>query len=66
MTTQKQAERQEYRNHKSGRYSKVKPCEFCGKSAGVDYYSLPNCNETGIGVVVCEKCAADREGVANG
>jgi hypothetical protein len=33
-------------------------CELCGQFVEeADYYSLPNCNETGIGVCVCETCS---------
>ena len=52
--TEKQIERQRHRS--GGRYATVNPCEVCHKSAGVDYYSLPNCNETGEGLVLCRSC----------
>ena len=54
--TELQIERQEERYRVKGKYSKVNPCEDCGKSAGVNYYSLPNCNSTGKGVILCKKC----------
>ena len=40
-----------------GRYAKVNPCEICKKSAGVEYYSHPDCNTNGLFVCLCEKCA---------
>lgn len=33
----KQRERQHHRNN--GKYAKVNPCQGCGKSAGVEYFS---------------------------
>lgn len=32
-------------------------CERCGKPTGGDYYSAPNCNETGVDVCLCQECA---------
>lgn len=42
---------------KTGQFDKLNPCEKCGKSAGEDYYSDDRCNRTGVGVVLCRKCA---------
>jgi len=58
METWKQRERQEARSA-NGKYVKLNPCEKCGKSAGADYYSLPDCNETGEGVCLCKKCGIE-------
>ena len=55
--TENQQERQKHRSS-TGRYNVVNPCEVGGKSAGVDYFSLEDCNETGFGVMLCVKCAA--------
>lgn len=35
----KQRERQGYRSERTGRYAEVNPCDLCGRSVGVDYYS---------------------------
>ena len=43
------------RRGKGGRYAKFCSCEFCGKPAGWNYQSLANCNESGVGVVVCNR-----------
>ena len=56
MKTEKQKERQKYREN--GRYAKVNPCYVCGKSAGVDYCSHPD-TDGAIGdelLCLCEKC----------
>ncbi len=37
----------------AGRYAKMNRCEWCGKSLGVDYASLPNAGTTGLGLVLC-------------
>jgi hypothetical protein len=56
--TAAQRERQDHRK-KGGQYAKVNPCECCGKSAGVNYYSDDRCNgPTGLGLVLCSKCAS--------
>jgi len=52
--TDAQRQRQHYRSR--GRYSKVNPCEVCGRSAGDSYCSLPDCNSTGFGVCLCDRC----------
>lgn len=57
-------ERQGEEHRKSGRYARVNPCQRCGKSAGVDYYSVL-CDQTdSLGnewhdsaICVCQKCA---------
>jgi hypothetical protein len=56
--TAAQVERQRSRDDATGRYTEHIRCEFCGKNAGPDYYSLPDCNETGRGVTLCKRCAA--------
>lgn len=34
-------------------------CELCGEFVrDMDYFSLPDCNETGFGVCICPKCNA--------
>lgn len=50
----KQAVRQNTRS--SGRYSKLNPCECCGKSAGANYYSDDRCNRLLVGLVLCGTC----------
>ncbi len=60
MTSQ-QVQYQREVTRSSGKYQKVNPCEICGKSSGVDYYSLSDCNETGKGLVTCRKCAEKYE-----
>lgn len=52
--TAKQISRQ--RTRKDGRYSTMNACEYCGKGCGAEYYSAANCNETGKGLVLHEKC----------
>lgn len=54
-----QRERQASEHRTDGRYAKVNPCEACGKSAGVDYFSNPHtCNLDGnVGLVLCKTCA---------
>lgn len=44
---------------KNGRYKKMNPCEVCDKGLGdYSYYSDPRtCNVSGIGLVLCSKCA---------
>jgi hypothetical protein len=54
--TWKQAERQ--RTRVAGRYSKLNPCELCGKSAGADYFSAADVDANGgVGLILCAKCA---------
>lgn len=55
-----QAQRQDYRE--GGRYSKVNPCQACGKSAGVEYYSHPLTDTGGwddIAICLCKRCAKE-------
>lgn len=62
--TAAQANRQESRNRKTGKYSKFNPCELCGKSAGYNYCSLPWLDTPpfyGKGICMCEKCCAKLE-----
>lgn len=37
----------------NGRYQEMNKCEFCGRPLGADYASLPDCNKTGLGLVLC-------------
>lgn len=56
---QKERQKKEFRN--KGKYAKVNPCQCCGKSAGVDYYSHPLTDSEGwsdTALVLCKKCAA--------
>lgn len=53
--TWQQAERQSTRTP-SGKYAQMTRCEECGRPTGANYYSLPDCNETGKGLVLCKKC----------
>ena len=60
--TYPQAVRQRTRSRDTGRYSKLNPCEICGKSAGVEYFSHPLCNEMrGDGLVLCRRCCGKTE-----
>jgi len=55
---QKERQKKEFRD--KGKYAKVNPCQCCGKSAGVDYFSHPLTDSKGWGcnaLVLCEKCA---------
>lgn len=60
MRSWKQKERQSDRHRENGKYAKVNPCQGCGKSAGVDYYSHP-LTDTGewndAAICLCKKCA---------
>lgn len=55
-----QRQRQEVQYRDNGKYAKVNPCQGCGKSAGIDYYSHPL---TDVGewndnaICLCKKCA---------
>ena len=67
MKTYKQMARQSTEFRKNGKYAKMNPCEICGGSCGAVYYSAENCNETGINVCLCQKCAKiifEKEGCA--
>lgn len=55
MTTEAKAKRQDARGT-SGRYVK-NPCECCSGPAPMNYFSDPRCNSTGLGVVLCKRCA---------
>lgn len=57
-----QRERQTFRGRKTGKYEKVNPCQLCGRSAGMNYYSDDRCDSIpGFGgdvcLVLCGKCA---------
>ena len=41
----------------AGQYTKLNPCEGCGKSAGASHYSDERCNTLGKGLVLCQRCA---------
>lgn len=61
MRTRKQIERQDDRHRENGKYAKVNPCQGCGKSAGMDYFSHP-LTDTGDdwhdnAICLCKKCA---------
>ena len=62
MTPRQQA-RQRHRN--SGRYAKVFPCYVCGISAGEDYESHPDTDNTINDelLCLCSKCAAKLRGL---
>ena len=58
MRTPAQKERQDHRSN--GKYAKVNPCQCCGKSAGVNYYShrLTDTGDWGDrALTLCKKCA---------
>lgn len=63
MITPKQAMRQFHRE-KNGKYARVNPCNSCGQSAGVDYYSDRR-TDTGrfndIALVLCQRCCEHGE-----
>jgi len=45
------------RNTRTERYENYPRCENCGKPVAPDkYYSLEDCNETGIGVILHKEC----------
>ncbi len=48
-----------------GRFSITNRCEMCGKSAGVDYFSDPRCNDFGCGVCLCESCVGKADGMTD-
>lgn len=61
--TAAQSERQaaEHRSP-TGTYAVTNPCEGCGKSAGVNYYSDSRCDLLGgRGLVLCWRCARKGE-----
>lgn len=63
--TPSQKRRQKHRAA-SGRYELVNPCNLCGKSAGVNYFSdrrldtIDSCGHDwgGLGLCLCAKCAS--------
>ena len=44
--TPKQVQRQKTEHRDNGKYAKVNPCYVCGKSAGIDYESHPDTDNT--------------------
>jgi hypothetical protein len=54
--TSAQVERQVTR--RNGKYSKMNPCQACGKGCGARYFSDERCNHVwkGLGLVLCAKC----------
>lgn len=57
MKTQKQKERQKYRE--KGKYTKVNTCQGCGKNFGVEYFShlLTDTGDWGdSALILCMKC----------
>jgi hypothetical protein len=60
MPTERQNERQRVRS--GGRYSRMEHCEDCDKAIrGGAYFSAPDCNDTGHGVVLCKPCLRKHE-----
>jgi hypothetical protein len=60
MATPRQNERQ--RTRVNGRYARMEHCEDCGRVIrGGAYFSAPDCNETGRGVVLCAACCRKHE-----
>ena len=55
--TENQVARQKVRAA-TGHYANMNVCEACSAHVGAIYYSAPDCNETGWGVVLCEHCAS--------
>ena len=57
-SAQRQRQDREFRD--GGKYAKVNPCQICGKSAGINYFSHP-LTDTGDwhdhGICLCKKCA---------
>ena len=54
-------ERTRQRVREDGRYSRYRRgselCEICGCNVVGEHSSDPRCNETGLGVVLCRRCA---------
>lgn len=49
------------RTRKAGKFSKLNPCEVCGKGAA-SYFSDPRtCDATGVGLVLCQVCCGKGE-----
>jgi hypothetical protein len=64
--TPAQANRQLARAHGTGRYKKHNPCEYCGKSAGYNYFSHPCLDKWGgDGQVLCERCCDELEAMSD-
>jgi hypothetical protein len=60
MPTERQSERQ--RTRKGGRYARMEHCEDCDRVIrGGVYFSAPDCNKTGRGVVLCAACCRKHE-----
>jgi hypothetical protein len=58
LDTPAQRARQHRRHRSVGKYAKVNPCDACGNSAGVDYYSDPRHEQhNGFGLCLCQRCA---------
>jgi hypothetical protein len=68
--SQSQQNRQKHRAT-SGRYDLVNPCNLCGKSAGVVYFSdrrldtIDSCGHDwgGLGLCLCAKCCTKLDGM---
>jgi hypothetical protein len=64
--TAKQAQRQDYRDRKSGQYAEVNLCDLCERSVGVDYSSAMHTDTTmpdgtsfaDAGIVLHRDCCA--------
>jgi hypothetical protein len=55
--TQAQHDRQRRREMGTGRYTRHNACELCGRGVGADYSSDRRANDTGMGLVLHDKCA---------
>lgn len=59
------AQRERQRHRENGKYAQVNPCNGCGKSAGVSYFShhLTDCDSPlgeswdDLAICLCKKCA---------
>ena len=60
MKTEAQKQRQKSRDQ-LGKYIQHNVCEMCKGNTGPNYYSLPNCNTTGFGVILCKQCVSSLE-----
>jgi transcription elongation factor Elf1 len=56
-------ERQQARKH--GKYIKMFICENCNKPIGASYFSLPDCDITGKGLILCKQCCKKLELIKN-
>lgn len=60
-----QRERQDSRHRDRGKYAQVNPCQGCGKSAGIEYFSHPLTDSEGsdgeswhdAAICLCKLCA---------